>query len=455
MPADLTFETLKDDVAAGTIDTVLTCVVDMQGRLMGKRFHAAHFVASVAEGETHGCDYLLATDLEMYTVPGYTFSSWEKGYGDYVHKPDLSTLRRVPWLPATAMVICDVLDHHTHEAVPHSPRAILKRQIARAEAAGFTPMMASELEFFLFEEAYETLRDTRYTELQTLNRYNIDYSIFGTTKEEDVMRAIRNGLYGAGVPVECTKGEAEVGQEEINVRYAEALLAADNHAIVKNACKEIAHDYGRSITFMAKYATDKAGSSAHVHQSLMGADGPAFFDPAGEHGMSDTMRAYVAGLLAHSAEITYFLAPYVNSYKRFTEGLFAPTKSVWSTDNRTAGFRVCGAGTKGVRIECRIGGADLNPHLAFAAQLAAGLDGIEKGMTLEPEMSGDVYQAGNVPEVPKTLRAAAANLEGSAMLRAALGDDVVDHYARAARWEIEALDRAVTDWDRLRGFELA
>ncbi|RAI03910.1 glutamine synthetase [Acuticoccus sediminis] len=455
MPAHLTLETLKADVAAGTIDTVLTCVIDMQGRLMGKRFHAAHFVDHVAEGETHGCDYLLATDLEMYTVPGYTFSSWQKGYGDYVHKPDLSTLRRVPWLPATAMVICDILDHHTHEPVPHAPRTVLKRQIERARAAGFDPMMATELEFFMFEAAYDTLRDGRYTDLRTRNRYNIDYAIFGTTKEEDVMRAIRNGLHDAGVPVECTKGEAEVGQEEINVRYADALATADHHAIVKNACKEIAHAHGRSITFMAKYATDKAGSSAHVHQSLMGADGPAFHDPAGEHGMSATMRSYLAGLLAHSTEITAFLAPYVNSYKRFTEGLFAPTKSVWSTDNRTAGFRVCGAGTKGVRVECRIGGADLNPYLALAAQLAAGLAGIEKGMELEPESRGDVYQAGNVTEVPRTLRLAADALDGSAMLRAAMGEAVVDHYVRAARWEIEVLDRTVTDWDLMRGFELA
>ena len=455
MPANLTLDTLKAEVAAGTIDTVLTGVIDMQGRLMGKRFHAAHFVEHVAEGETHGCDYLLATDLEMYTVPGYAFSSWDKGYGDYAHRPDLATLRRVPWLPATALVICDIVDPATGAPAPHAPRTMLQRQIARARAMGFDPMMATELEFFLFEAGYDALRDGRYATLTPRARYNIDYQIFGTTKEDDVMRAIRNGLYGAGIPIECTKGEAEVGQSEINIRYAPALETADNHAIVKNACKEIAHAHGRAITFIAKYATDKAGSSSHVHQSLLGEGGPAFYDPAGEFGMSATMRAYLGGLIAHSSEITAFMAPYVNSYKRFTEGLFAPTKAVWSTDNRTAAFRVCGAGTKGVRVECRIGGADLNPHLALAAQLAAGLDGIEKGIDPGAPRHGDIYRGEPAKEVPRTLREAADALDGSAMLRAAMGDDVIDHYVRAARWEIEVSDRTVTDWDLMRGFEHA
>ena len=454
MPANLTFDALKAAVDAGEIDTVLTCIIDMQGRLMGKRFHAAHFVNGGYE-ETHGCNYLLATDLEMKTVQGYRATSWEKGYGDYVHKPDLATLRRVPWLPGTAMVMCDVLDHHTHEEVPHSPRAILKRQIARARALGFEPIMATELEFFLFEKGFDQLFDEGYRDLQTYARYNIDYSIMGTSKEEDVMRAIRNGLYGAGIPVENSKGEAEAGQEEVNIRYSDALDTADNHSIVKNACKEIAHQHGRSLTFLAKYATDRAGSSSHIHQSLWKDGKPLFLDESDAHGMSQTMKHYIAGLLAHATDVTYFLAPYVNSYKRFCVGLFAPTKAVWSTDNRTAGYRVCGAGTKGVRVECRVGGSDLNPYLALAAQLAAGLDGIERELPLEPEHSGDMYQAAGVREIPKTLRDAATALHGSAMLRAAFGDEVVDHYHRAALWEISEQDRVVTDWDVKRGFERA
>jgi glutamine synthetase len=454
MASNLTYDALKSAGEAGEIDTVLTCIVDMQGRLMGKRFHVSTFLES-GHVETHGCNYLLATDLEMNTVQGYKATSWAAGYGDYVHRPDLSTLRRVPWLPGTAMVMCDLVDHHTHELVPHAPRSILKRQVARARAMGFEAMMATELEFFLFEQGFDALADGGYRELQTLGRYNVDYSILGTTKEEAVMRDIRNGLYGAGIPVENSKGEAEVGQEEINVRYSDALDTADMHAIVKNAVKEIAFAHGRAATFMAKYATDRAGSSSHIHLSLWRDGAPAFLDTGQAYGMSATMRAFMAGLLTHAEETTLFLAPYVNSYKRFTVGLFAPTKAVWSMDNRTAGFRVCGEGTKGIRVECRIGGADLNPYLALAAQLAAGLDGIERGLELEPEMSGDMYHAAGAREVPKTLRAAIAAAEGSDMLRAAFGAEVLEHYLHAARWEQSEADRAVTDWDIRRGFERA
>lgn len=455
MSGNLSFSELKKSVISGEIDTVLTCFPDMQGRLMGKRFHAVHFIESGYE-ETHCCNYLLATDLEMYTVSGYESTSWAKGYGDYVMKPDLSTLRRIPWLPGTAMVLCDLLDHHTHEEIPHAPRTVLKRQIARAEKMGFTPMMATELEFFLFQKSYDQLNDEGYRDLQTLSRYNIDYAIMGTTKEEGIMRAIRNGLFGAGIPVENSKGEAEAGQEEINVKYSDALNTADMHVIVKNGCKEIAHQHGHAATFMAKYTTDRAGSSSHVHQSLWTKDGrPAFRDEKSDHGMSEMMRYYIAGQLAHASEITYFLAPYVNSYKRFCEGLFAPTKAVWSLDNRTAGYRVCGDGTKAVRIECRVGGADLNPYLAMAALLAAGLNGIEQKLPLGPPTTGDVYKAGRAREVPKTLRAAAEHLRKSKMLRAAMGDEVVDHYTRAAQWEIEEQDRVVSDWEVKRGFERA
>jgi glutamine synthetase len=451
MPANLTLDSLRDLVAEGEIDTVLTCVCDMQGRLMGKRFHAQHFLDSGHE-ETHGCNYLLALDVEMATVPGYKSASWEKGYGDYVHKPDLSTLRRAPWLPGTAMVMCDFLDHHG-EPVAHAPRSVLKRQVERARALGLEPMMATELEFYLFEEGFEQLWDRRYRQPTPVVRYNNDYGLFGSSKEEAVMRPLRNALFAAGIPVENTKGEAEAGQEEVNIRYSDALDTADMHSIVKQATKEIAQAQGRSVTFMAKYATDRAGSSSHIHQSLWRDGQNVFRDENGEHGMCATMRSYLAGLLAHAGEVTYFLAPYVNSYKRFTVGMFAPTKAVWSMDNRTAGYRVCGEGTKGVRVECRVGGADLNPYLALAAQLAAGLKGIEMGLELEPEMAGDMYHAEGARSIPQTLREAAEALHGSAMLREAMGDDVVDHYHRAATWEISESDRAVTDWDLMRGFE--
>ncbi len=456
MSAPYTFDDLKMDVAEGRIDTVLAVLVDMQGRLMGKRFQAEFFVES-AYKETHSCNYLLATDMEMETVSGYQATSWEKGYGDYTMKPDLSTLRKTPWLEGTALVICDVLDHHSHADVPHSPRAVLKKQIKRLEDMGMKAFMATELEFFLFDQTYDDARMSGYRDLQLGSGYNEDYHIFQTTKEEDVMRAIRKGLQGAGIPVENTKGEASAGQGEVNVRYADALTMADRHAIIKNACKEIAWSRGKAITFLAKWNYNAAGSSSHIHQSLWSADGktPLFFDENGEHGMSSTMKHYMAGLLAHASEITYFLAPYINSYKRFMAGTFAPTKAIWSKDNRTAGYRLCGEETKGIRVECRVGGSDLNPYLAMAALIAAGIDGIEKKLELEPAFVGDAYGAREVREIPRTLRAATESLRNSAMLRAALGDEVVDHYVRAAEWEQEEYDRRITDWEVARGFERA
>ena len=451
----LTLGDLKKEVAAGTIDTVVAAMVDMQGRLIGKRFHAQYFAESGHE-ETHGCNYLLGVDIEMEPVPGYKATSWELGYGDFVLKPDLATLRRIPWLPGTALVICDVLDHHTHEDVPHSPRAILKKQLGRLEAMKLKAYVASELEFFLFDDSYEVAHQKGYRNLKTSGYYIEDYHILQTTKEESVMRAIRNGLNAAGIPVENSKGEWGPGQEEINVQYAEALEMADRHAIIKNGCKEIAHGLGRAVTFMAKWDYGMAGSSCHVHQSLWSADGksPLFFDRKGHHGMSETMKQYLAGQLAHAGELTYFLAPYVNSYKRFMAGTFAPTRAVWSFDNRTAGYRICGAETRSIRLECRVGGADLNPYLAFAALLAAGLDGIERKMTLEPAFSGDAYDASKkLREVPKTLREARGLLDGSKFLRAAMGDAVIDHYVHTADWEQFEFDRRVTDLELKRGFE--
>jgi glutamine synthetase len=454
MPGRMNLEELAAAFEAGEIDTVIVAAVDMQGRLMGKRFHAAHFLDH-GWRETHCCNYLLTVDMEMTTVPGYRTASWEQGYGDYVMKPDLATLRRAAWQPGAALVLCDLLDHLGHDEVAQSPRTILKRQVARAQAMGFTPMLATELEFYVFEESYERLRDRGPGRLSPISAYNEDYHIFQTAKEEPLMRALRNNLYLSGVPVENTKGEADAGQAEVNVRYDEALATADNHVLIKAAAKEIAHGLGKSVTFMAKYDTAKAGSSAHIHQSLWRGEVPAFLDAAGEHGMSATMRHFIAGQLDHAREITLFLAPYVNSYKRFTTGLFAPTKAVWSMDNRTAGFRICGEGTKAVRVECRIGGSDINPYLAAAALLAAGLDGIERGLELEPEQKGDNYRAEGVREIPRTLREAAEIADRSDWLRATFGDAVVEHYVHAARWEIAEADRVVTDWDLRRGLERA
>lgn len=451
----LTFEALRAAVAAGEIDTVVAAQVDMQGRLMGKRFQAEYFCEE-AWAETHSCNYLLATDLEMEPVPGYRAASWARGYGDHVMRPDLATLRRIPWLPGTALVLCDVLDHATHEEVPHSPKAVLKRQVQRLADLGFGAKMATELEFFLFRESYDALRDGGYRGMTPSSAYNEDYHIFQTSKEEDVMRAIRNGLQGAGVPVENSKGEADAGQEEINIRYTSPLAMADRHAILKNAVKEIAWSKGRAVTFMAKWSAAGAGSSSHIHQSLWTNQGrPAFHDPASDFGMSSVMRHYLAGLLAHSDEITWFLAPYVNSYKRFAAETFAPTAAVWSVDNRTAGYRVVASDTRAIRIECRIGGADLNPYLALAAQLAAGIAGIEQQMELEPPFEGDAYAAPAGRAIPGTLRAATEAMRGSAMLRAALGSGVLDHYVRCAEWEQECFDRAVTDYEVRRGFERA
>lgn len=454
MPGNLTFADLKKLVKAGEIDTVLACIVDMQGRLMGKRFTASHFVAS-AWKETHCCNYLLATDLDMATPDGYASTSWQTGYGDYMMKPDLETLRRVPWLEGTAMVLCDVRDHHDHGDIEHSPRAVLKRQIARAEAMGLTPMMATELEFFLFKGSYNELRERGYRNLETYSPYNIDYSMLGTMKEEHVMRPIRNHLLAAGVPVENTKGEAEAGQEELNIRYAAALDCADNHTIAKQAVKEIAWQQGVSASFLPKWKAGMVGSAAHVHLSLWKGADPAFHDKDGDHGMSAMMRSFCAGMIKYAGEVTWFLAPYVNSYKRFARGTFAPTKIAWSVDNRTAGFRLCGEGTKAVRMECRIPGADMNPYLAEAALLAAGLKGIEEGLDLGAPVEGDIYGDATVPEIPRSLGAATERMRGSAMLREAFGDWTVDHYCRAAEVEQEMFDAAVTDWEIARGFEQA
>jgi glutamine synthetase len=443
---------LKADVKAGTIDTVLVAFPDMQGRLIGKRFQAEFFLEGAID-ETHGCNYLLADDIDMEPVPGYAAASWDKGYGDFVMKPDLATLMKCTWLEGTALVLADVVDHHHHEPVSHSPRAVLKAQLKRLEAMGLTANFASELEFYLFDDDFRTIHEKGHRNLKTAGYYIEDYHIFQTTKEEPVMRALRRQLTASGIPVENSKGEWGPGQEEINVRYAEALTMADRHVVIKNATKEIAYLQGKAVTFMSKWDFGLAGSSSHIHMSLAKGGRNQFVDEADPLGMSALMKHFMAGQLTYAGDITYFLAPYINSYKRFQAGTFAPTKAVWSRDNRTAGFRLCGENTKGVRVECRIGGADLNPYLAFAALIAAGLKGIEDKLTLEPVFEGDAYSGTRLREVHKTLREATVALRNSKMLVEAMGQDVVDHYVRTAEWEQFEYDRRVTDWELKRGFE--
>ena len=454
MTANLDIDTLRDAVQAKEIDTVLVCFPDMQGRLMGKRV-TGHFYLEHAMHELHVCDYLLANDMDNKPVPGYEAANWDRGYGDFELKSDLSTLRLIPWLPATALVLADCVDHHGEE-VPHAPRTILKRQVERARAQGYVAKMGSELEFYVFDETFDAMREKRYRGGKTAGWYIEDYHIFQTSKEEELIRAIRNALDEAGIPVEFSKGEFGPGQEEINLRYTDALEMADRHVIYKNAAKEIAYQQGKSVTFMAKWDYELAGNSCHLHSSLWDEEGktPLFHDENDARGMSTLFRHYLAGQLALVQEMTYFFAPYINSYKRFQAGSFAPTKAVWSGDNRTSGFRVLGSGA-GSRVECRIPGADANPYLAFAATIAAGLHGIERSLELEPAFEGNAYAAEDVREVPKTLREALATLERSTVLREAFGDPVIEHYLHTGRWEQLEYDRRVTDWELIRNFERA
>lgn len=449
MSGRLDMARLESLIASGEIDTVVAAFTDMQGRLIGKRVTGRFFLDAVHE-EWHACNYLLTVDMEMEPVPGFKAASWDKGYGDFVVKPDLGTLRRIPWLPGTALVLGDICDHEGNE-LAISPRTMLKRQLGRLGAMGFTAKMASELEFYVFDDSYAEARAKHYRDLKTAGWYIEDYHVLETTKREPLMRAIRNGMEAAGIPVQESKGEWGPGQEELNLVYAEALEMADRHVIYKNGVKEIAYLQGKAVSFMAKWRADLAGNSCHIHGSLWHEDGdrPAFSDG---HGETALFRQFLAGLLAVGGDMAYFLAPYVNSYKRFQAGSFAPTNLVWSRDNRTAGFRVLGHGPS-TRIECRVPGADVNPYLAFAAFLAAGLHGIEAKLELGPEFRGDAYKSGDVPSVPRSLREAVERLDRSEVLRAAMGDAVIDHYVHAGRWEQAAFDRAVTDWELVRYFE--
>ena len=451
----MNIEKLKRQIEQGVIDTVLTCIVDMQGRLMGKRLHAEAFLEIADGGETHCCNYLLATDLEMATPDGYASTSWSAGYGDYVMQPDLSTLRPVPWLEGTALCLCDILDHHTHDPIAFAPREVLKRQITRAQAMGFNPIMATELEFFLFQGTHDAIARGGFQNLQPISNYNEDYHILQTSKEEPIMRPIRNHLRAMGIPIEGSKGEAEAGQEELNIKHSEALATADHHTLAKHGVKEIAHLHGHAATFLPKWHHNRVGSAAHVHQSLWSNEQNAFYDARAAMGKSPIMDHYLAGLLRYARDYTVFLAPYINSYKRFAKGTFAPTQIVWSVDNRTAAFRLCGEGTKSIRVECRTPGSDINPYLALAAMLAAGLQGIAEKLELPAPFQGDAYTDDAQQHLPATLRDARAALLESSMLQEAFGAETVAHYARAAEWEIEEFNRVVTDYEIARGFEKA
>jgi glutamine synthetase len=445
----LTLDELRADVESGAVDTVLLVMTDMQGRLAGKRLHAPYFVSDVAGHGAEGCNYLLAVDVDMNTVQGFAMSSWETGYGDFVFRPDLQTMRRVPWLERTVLVVAD-LEWEDGSPVTASPRQILRRQLDRLAERGWQAYVGSELEFMLFRDSYDEARAKRYQDLTTANPYNVDYSILGTTMVEDVIRPIRLGMAGAGIAVEDSKGECNFGQHEVNFRFSDALSMADNHSIYKNGAKEIAYMHGCALSFMAKF-DEREGNSCHIHISLW--DGNGSLSPSTDgHGRSPLFEQFVAGQLAATKELTYFFAPNVNSYKRYAWGSFAPTTLAWGVDNRTCGFRVVGHGA-GLRLESRISGADVNPYLAFAAMIAAGLHGIDNELELEPAYPGNAYNADDKPRLPGSLYEAVALLEGSQIARAAFGEDVVDHYLHYARTEQRAFDAAVTDWERFRNFE--
>ncbi|HEY1274869.1 MAG TPA: glutamine synthetase family protein [Thermoleophilaceae bacterium] len=446
----LTLDELRAEVEAGTIDTIVTAFTDMQGRMMGKRIQGEFFLEDAAEHGVEGCRYLLALDMEMDPVPGYDIANWEGGYGDFGFVPDISTLRRIPWLDSTALVLCDVVNHDG-SPVEVSPRQILIRQYERAHEMGYTPMMASELEFYLFRDSYSDAHEKGYRGLTPTIPYILDYHVLATTRDEDFIRQLRRGMQGAGIPVEFSKGEAWYGQHELNFRYADAVTSADRHTVYKNGVKEIAHLNGISATFMAKPSEKDIGSSCHIHSSLVSAVSgePVFVD---RHEESDTFRHYLGGLRKHAQDLALFIAPSVNSYKRYASESWAPTSVSWGRDNRTCGFRIVGHGAS-TRVECRIPGADVNPYLGFAAMLAAGLDGIENRIDPGPELKGNAYEAGEAEPFPSSLREAVDNWENSEFVRSAFGDAVWKHYLNYGRTEQRLFDQVVTDYERARMFE--
>jgi glutamine synthetase len=442
----LTIDDLAALAEAGTIDTVVVAMTDMQGRLQGKRCSARYFLDEVVPNAAEACNYLLAVDVDMKTVAGYEMSSWDKGYGDFVLRPDLRTLRRIPWSQGTALVLCD-LEWQDGTPVEASPRQVLEKQLARLEERGH---VGTELEFIVFENSYEEAWRRGYDNLTPASQYNVDYSIAGTGRVEPLLRRIRNEMAAAGMYVESAKGECNLGQHEIAFRYADALTTCDNHSVYKTGAKEIAHQEGMSLTYMAKW-DEREGNSCHIHFSLRTDAGEPVLAGGKGQGPSPLMDHFIAGQLACARELTYFSAPNINSYKRFARGSFAPTAVAWGRDNRTCAFRIVGHGAS-LRLESRIPGGDVNPYLAVAALIAAGLHGIENELPLEPELTGNAYDS-DCPRIPSTLRDAAELLRQSGVAKEAFGPAVVDHYLNAARVELDAFDSAVTDWERFRGFE--
>jgi len=445
----LSLEQLRVLVADGTIDTVVLAFTDMQGRLQGKRLSAEFFLAEVVEHYAEGCNYLLAVDVEMNTVDGYAMSSWERGYGDFVLVPDLATLRLMPWHEGTALLLAD-LAWEDGSPVVASPRQILKAQADRLAAHGWTAFAGTELEFVVYTETYEQAQAKAFQDLTPANQYNIDYSVLGTSRVEPLMRRIRVGMAGAGLYVESSKGECNLGQHEIAFRYADAVTTCDNHSIYKTGAKEIAAQEGMSITFMAK-PNQREGNSCHIHLSLRDAAGSPVLAGDRAHGLSKLGEHFLAGQLAALREMSLLFAPNINSYKRYVPGSFAPTAIRWGVDNRTCAYRLVGHG-QSLRAENRVPGGDVNPYLAIAAMIAGGLDGVEKELPLEPAFKGNAYDDPG-PRVPVTLRDALAEWEGSDLARATFGKDVVEHYANYARVELAAFDAAVTDWELRRSFE--
>jgi glutamine synthetase len=443
----LDLDTLRSEVEAGRIDTVLLAMTDMQGRLQGKRLTATHFLDEVVEHNAEGCNYLLAVDVEMNTVEGYAMSSWERGYGDFVFKPDLDTLRYVPWQEGTALVTCDLVWEDGSPVVA-SPRQVLKRQLERLSERGLEAWVGTELEFLVFMDSYEQAWRKGYRDLEPANYYNVDYSLLGTARIEPLLRRIRNSMAASGLAVENAKGECNFGQHEINFKFDRALATADGHAIYKNGAKEIAAQEGCSLSFMPKF-DEREGNSCHIHLSLRREDGtPVFVDG---HGFSPMFENFLAGQLACLREFTLFFAPNINSYKRYAKGSFAPTAVAWGKDNRTCSMRVVGHGGS-LRVENRLAGGDVNPYLAIAAMIAAGLHGMENELPLEEEFVGNAYEA-DKPHVPTNLREAQQLFAESEAARSAFGVEVVEHYLNMARVEIEAFEAAVTDWERYRNFE--
>jgi glutamine synthetase len=445
----MNLDVLRQLVNQGDIDTIVLGITDMQGRLQGKRLDARFFLEEVVPHNAEGCNYMLAVDVDMNTVEGYRMSSWESGYGDFVMRPDLATLQLMPWHEGTAVCIADV-EWEDGTPVVASPRQILRAQLARLAERGWVAFAGTELEFMVYKDTYEQAWTNAYRGLTPANQYNVDYSIIGTSRIEPLLRRIRREMTGAGMYVESVKGECNLGQHEIAFRYTEALAKADEHVLYKTGAKEIAAQEGCSLTFMAK-PDRREGNSCHVHLSVRGEDDTPLFAGDGPGGMSQMFQHFLAGMLATLPELTLFLAPNVNSYKRFVPGSFAPTALAWGRDNRTCAFRLVGHGPS-LRAECRVPGGDANPYLVLAALIAAGLYGVDEAEVLEPEWVGNAYTS-NKPHVPSTLRTAAELFERSAMARAAFGDEVVEHYSNMARVELAAFDAAVTDWELFRGFE--